>query len=187
MKYMNIPNALSLSRIVFLPILYVYIFIGAQLEFLVGYIILGATDFLDGFLARLLHQVTKLGKVLDTVADIMFYFSTLYFIMYLYPQVIAFNEVLLWVFIVFYVGAYGISIVLFKKPIQIHTNHLRLNAVLVYLVPILSYFIDTRSFVSMTLISFIIAYIEEFIIFFKYGAVDVDTRSIWELRKKERP
>ncbi len=185
-KNINVPNALSISRIIFLPALYVYFFLGSQLEFLVGYIILGATDWLDGFLARALKQVTHLGKILDTVADILFYFSTLFFIAYAYPFIIASNMVLLIIFMCFYLGAFIISIVLFKKPIQLHTNHLRLNAVFVYAVLIVSTFTDSTLFVSLTLISFMIAYVEEIVIFIKFGEVDIDTRSIWSLIKKRR-
>lgn len=185
-KNMNIPNALSISRIVFLPILYVYFFIGSQLEFLIGYIILGATDWLDGFLARALNQVTHLGKILDTVADILFYFSTLFFITYAYPFIIASNIYLLIAFMCFYLGAFIISTILFKKPIQLHTNHLRLNAVFVYAVLIVSTFTDSTLFVSITLISFMIAYVEEIMIFILFGEVDIDTRSIWSLIKKRR-
>ena len=185
-KNMNIPNVLSASRIIFLPILYLYFFIGTQLEFLIGYILLGATDWLDGFLARALNQVTHLGKILDTVADILFYFSTLFFITYAYPYVIESNIVLLIVFMCFYLGAFILSTILFKKPIQLHTNHLRLNAVFVYAVLIVSTFTDATIFVSITLISFMIAYVEEMIIFIKFGEVDIDTRSIWSLIKKRR-
>jgi len=185
-KNINVPNALSISRIIFLPALYVYFFLGSQLEFLVGYIILGATDWLDGFLARALKQVTHLGKILDTVADILFYFSTLFFIAYAYPFIIASNMYLLIIFMCFYLGAFIISIILFKKPIQLHTNHLRLNAVCVYAVLIVSTFTDSTLFVSLTLISFMIAYVEEIVIFIKFGEVDIDTRSIWSLIKKRR-
>jgi cardiolipin synthase len=72
-KNFNLPNILSSLRVILLPILYVFALIGMRLEFLVAYIIIGSTDALDGFLARLLNQVTKLGKFLDTVADILFY------------------------------------------------------------------------------------------------------------------
>lgn len=185
-KNMNIPNVLSASRIIFLPILYIYFFIGTQLEFLIGYILLGATDWLDGFLARALHQVTHLGKILDTVADILFYFSTLFFITISYPYIIEANIIWLIIFMCFYLGAFITSTILFKKPIQLHTNHLRLNAVFVYFVLIVSTFTDATLFVSIILISFIVAYIEEIMIFILFGEVDIDTRSIWPLIKKRR-
>jgi cardiolipin synthase len=37
----------------------------------------GLTDFLDGYLARKLDQTTKLGKMLDPVADRLYIFATL--------------------------------------------------------------------------------------------------------------
>ena len=39
--------------------------------------IAGLTDFLDGYVARKLNQTTKLGKLLDPVADRLYIFATL--------------------------------------------------------------------------------------------------------------
>lgn len=185
-KNVNIPNALSISRIIFLPLLYYFALNWLKLEFLISYIFIGITDALDGFLARLLNQVTKLGKILDTVADIFFYFSTLFFLYYFYPEIISFNENLIYIFLLVFLLAYVISIIKFKKPIQIHTNHLRFNAVLVYLIMIFSYFFDTRFFATIILLSFIIGFIEEIIIFIKFDNFTADTRSVWELIKKRK-
>ncbi|MGB0202626.1 MAG: CDP-alcohol phosphatidyltransferase family protein [Acholeplasmataceae bacterium] len=185
-KNFNLPNILSSLRVVLLPILYVFALIGMHLEFLIAYIIIGSTDALDGFLARLLNQVTKLGKFLDTVADILFYFSTLFFITYFYPDRIIPNTWLIIVFMIIYLGAFIISIVKTGKPMQIHTTHLRINATLVYFLVILSYFFDTTFVVTAILISFIIGYIEEIAIFIKFGSVDQDTKSYRSLMQKEK-
>lgn len=185
-KNFNLPNILSSLRVVLLPILYVFALIGMHLEFLIAYIIIGSTDALDGFLARLLNQVTKLGKFLDTVADILFYFSTLFFITYFYPDRIIPNTWLIIVFMIIYLGAFIVSIVKTGKPMQIHTTHLRINATLVYFLVILSYFFDTTFVVTAILISFIIGYIEEIAIFIKFGSVDQDTKSYRSLMIKEK-
>jgi cardiolipin synthase len=185
-KNFNLPNILSSLRVILLPILYVFALIGMHLEFLIAYIIIGSTDALDGFLARLLNQVTKLGKFLDTVADILFYFSTLFFITYFYPDRIIPNTWLIIVFMIIYLGAFIVSIVKTGKPMQIHTTHLRINATLVYFLVILSYFFDTTFVVTAILISFIIGYIEEIAIFIKFGSVDQDTKSYRSLMKKEK-
>lgn len=185
-KNFNLPNILSSLRVILLPILYVFALIGMHLEFLIAYIIIGSTDALDGFLARLLNQVTKLGKFLDTVADILFYFSTLFFITYFYPDRIIPNTWLIIVFMIIYLGAFIVSIVKTGKPMQIHTTHLRINATFVYFLVILSYFFDTTFVVTAILISFIIGYIEEIAIFIKFGSVDQDTKSYRSLMQKEK-
>ncbi len=86
---------------------------------------------------------------------------------------------------VFYLGAFIISIIKTGKPMQIHTTHLRVNATLVYFLVILSYFFDTTYVVTAILLSFIIGYIEEIAIFMKFGAVDQDTKSYRSLLKKK--
>jgi len=82
---LNVPNFLSLSRIVFLPLLFVFVIKDMRLTFLIGFIILGSTDYFDGLIARKFNQKTELGKSLDSIADIFFYVSSAYFIYKLYP------------------------------------------------------------------------------------------------------
>lgn len=70
---MNLPNKLSLLRIIFVPIImliYLTNFIPAK-ELVVTVIFLFAifTDFLDGYIARKYNLVTDLGKFLDPIAD----------------------------------------------------------------------------------------------------------------------
>ena len=66
---LNLPNCLTLLRILTIPIflefLSYHFFWEALLVFAVG----GLTDFLDGFVARWMNQQTALGAYLDPVAD----------------------------------------------------------------------------------------------------------------------
>ena len=65
----TVPNLLSLLRLVLLPV-YLSTYLKGQYLTAGGILLLSClTDLLDGFLARKLHQVTDLGKVLDPLAD----------------------------------------------------------------------------------------------------------------------
>ena len=71
---MNLPNALTLLRIFLVPILVVVLLTRARTSggLLLGAAIFGlavATDYLDGYFARRRNQVTKLGILLDPIAD----------------------------------------------------------------------------------------------------------------------
>lgn len=63
-------NLVTLVRLGMVPV-FLWLLFGtghrAVAAWLLG--VLGATDWVDGFLARRLHQVSNLGKVLDPVAD----------------------------------------------------------------------------------------------------------------------
>ncbi len=70
--YFNLPNSLTLSRILLIPV-FVYLFsdptaersLAAALVFTTA----ALTDLLDGYVARRRGQITNLGKLLDPVAD----------------------------------------------------------------------------------------------------------------------
>ena len=69
---MNLPNSLTLIRIVLTPLLvYLLIYISEVYSIIAAAVFLAAalTDWLDGHLARRRRQVTNLGKLLDPVAD----------------------------------------------------------------------------------------------------------------------
>lgn len=66
----TLPNAVSLLRLLGVP-LFLWLVLGpeADLWALVVLMISGFTDWLDGYLARRMHQTSKLGEILDPVAD----------------------------------------------------------------------------------------------------------------------
>lgn len=69
---MNIPNILTLARIVFIPLLVLLFYLpyGWSMSLAAGLFALASiTDWLDGYLARLWNQSTPFGAFLDPVAD----------------------------------------------------------------------------------------------------------------------
>ncbi len=69
---MNIPNSLTSLRILLIPF-FIFFLMNRRFEEAFAVFAAGSvTDALDGFLARRLHQTTKVGKILDPVADKLF-------------------------------------------------------------------------------------------------------------------
>ncbi|MCK7543135.1 CDP-diacylglycerol--glycerol-3-phosphate 3-phosphatidyltransferase [Marinobacter bryozoorum] len=69
---MNLPNILTLSRIVMIPVFVAIFYLPVQWSYVVSaaiFAVAGATDWLDGYLARKLDQSTPFGAFLDPVAD----------------------------------------------------------------------------------------------------------------------
>jgi len=69
---MNIPNLLTLARIVFIPLLVVLFYLPFDWSLMVAAGLFGLaslTDWLDGYLARRWNQSTPFGAFLDPVAD----------------------------------------------------------------------------------------------------------------------
>ncbi len=65
----NIPNTLCLLRILLIPVFLVLMIQGKIVEAFAVFFLAGFTDVLDGFAARLLHQKTKIGALLDPAGD----------------------------------------------------------------------------------------------------------------------
>ncbi len=70
---MNLPNKLSVLRLILIPIFTAVFFITAiPYNYLISAVIFALaafTDFLDGYIARKYNLVTNLGKFLDPIAD----------------------------------------------------------------------------------------------------------------------
>ncbi len=71
-RVLTVPNALSALRLACVPVFVVLMLQPHRRDWFAAAVLLGAlgaTDWVDGFLARRLDQVSTLGKVLDPVAD----------------------------------------------------------------------------------------------------------------------
>ena len=82
---MNVPNGISLLRILFVPVIIILMLVNisnhsiivngnyhlsiTQLIAGILFIIASVSDFLDGYLARKLNQITIFGKFFDAIAD----------------------------------------------------------------------------------------------------------------------
>lgn len=69
---MNIPNTITFSRLIGIPFLLYGLYIPtpqAKWICLTIFLIAALTDWLDGYLARKLNQITDLGKFLDPLVD----------------------------------------------------------------------------------------------------------------------
>lgn len=68
----TVPNLLSLVRLLSLPVVYHYLTTSRLgLGLLLGFIF-GATDWVDGYVARRFNQMTRLGQLLDPLSDRVF-------------------------------------------------------------------------------------------------------------------
>lgn len=68
----SLPNLLTISRIVVIPVIFMMVYIHATLWQLVAailFIVASITDYLDGYLARSRNETSAFGRLLDPIAD----------------------------------------------------------------------------------------------------------------------
>ena len=82
-RILTIPNVITVVRLLCLP-LFLWLLFHEENRVAAAWLLggLGATDFLDGYIARHFHQTSKLGKVLDPVADRVLLFTAILAILY---------------------------------------------------------------------------------------------------------
>jgi len=66
---MNLPNSLTVFRILLIPFFLGFLIYGLYGQALLTLIVAGLTDILDGVIARMANQRTQLGAYLDPLAD----------------------------------------------------------------------------------------------------------------------
>ena len=72
MFQLNLPNALTVMRILLVPVVVVALIVeapGGDVIAAIVFALAAITDGLDGYIARTQHSVTTFGKVMDPVAD----------------------------------------------------------------------------------------------------------------------
>lgn len=103
-QLLTVPNLVTFGRLACIPV-FCWLLFGVDSRMAAGILLgaLGASDFLDGYLARRLGQATEFGAILDPVADRLMFFAA----------VIAMavdGDVALWFAIVALVREFGLSV-----------------------------------------------------------------------------
>ena len=74
----TIPNAVSFARLIGVPVfLYLILAVHADVAAVIVLAVGGSSDWIDGYLARRLNQVSRLGELMDPLADRLYIFATL--------------------------------------------------------------------------------------------------------------
>src|SRR5262245_38640195 len=77
-RILTVPNAISFARLLGVPLfLYLLLVAHADVAAVVVLAVGGTTDWVDGYVARRLDQVSKLGELLDPLADRLYILATL--------------------------------------------------------------------------------------------------------------
>jgi cardiolipin synthase len=82
-RVLTIPNIVSMVRLAGLP-LFLWLILVPEADgwALLVLMLSGISDYLDGYLARKLHQTSRLGEILDPVADRLYILSTVFGLAY---------------------------------------------------------------------------------------------------------
>lgn len=139
MKY--VPNILSVSRIlVSVALIFVPVFSPA---FCVLYVLAGISDMLDGFIARRYNACTKLGSIIDSIADFVFVAVCLYkilpaltFPLWLYLCVALIAAIKLSTFV--------LGFILYHKPCMLHTIPNKIAGFVLFVLPLFLVFFDIK-------------------------------------------
>ena len=85
----KLPNQITLIRLILVPLLWIFALYQQYVIFGILFGIAGITDFLDGFIARKLKQISKFGSTFDTLADYILGLSAIIWIWLLFPEFIS--------------------------------------------------------------------------------------------------
>lgn len=137
---MNLPNILTLLRMLMVPAVIVCFATNHPLWALFFFLLASATDVLDGYLARKFNQITNFGKVMDPLADKLMLITTL---ICLYLT----GRIPMWVPIVIGVKEctmITVAACLYRKDIILPSNFFgKLATVLFTVAVLMSFFSDT--------------------------------------------
>jgi cardiolipin synthase len=77
-RILTVPNLISFVRLLGVPLfLYLFLVVRADVAAVVVLAVGGLSDWVDGYVARRLRQVSRLGELLDPVADRLYILATL--------------------------------------------------------------------------------------------------------------
>ena len=80
----NLPNLLTLSRIVVIPVIFLSLYIQSVWWAFIAavlFIVASITDYFDGYLARARGETSALGRLMDPIADKLLVTSALVIIL----------------------------------------------------------------------------------------------------------
>ena len=179
----NLPNFVSCIRLLMAPVL-LSLAINQQPNWFLGVLVFTVfTDVLDGFLARLLNQITEMGSRLDSWGDFFVYTTMAVSAWLLWPEIVVRELFYFIIIVVSFTLPVLVGLIKFKSLTSYHTWSVK-AAVAVTIVSYLLLFsglLDWPFKVAAVICTY--AAIEEIAITFTIHREHVDVRTIWQALK----
>ncbi|AFK86497.1 MULTISPECIES: CDP-alcohol phosphatidyltransferase family protein [Thermoanaerobacterium] len=159
---MNIPNTLTLIRFVLIPV-FVYSFFyinNGNIYAAVVFLISGITDVLDGYIARHYNQITKVGILMDPLADKLMIITVL---LSLWAKGVIPFFIILIVIIKEVTMIIGAFILYKRRDITIPANRFGKTATLLFYVAIIFSIFDWPYGLTLMIIALLLALVAFFI------------------------
>lgn len=181
----TLPNLLTSLRFVSTPFLLWLAWSGYGTAFLVLLAITFLSDVLDGMAARMLHQESEIGALLDSWADIVIYSTIAISAWWLWPEMVRREYIYVWVTVLSYLLPVIVGIIKFHAFTSYHTWAVK------YAVSIMG-----LSFFLLVIFNFVwlfriaaficlLAAIEEMLISIKLSELRSNVRSLWHVMKEQ--
>ncbi|NOQ90549.1 MAG: CDP-alcohol phosphatidyltransferase [Gammaproteobacteria bacterium] len=185
-EIVNLPNLVSVIRILMAPVLFYFAFT-QQPNWFIGILLFAEfTDVLDGFLARTLNQITKMGSHLDSWGDFVIYTTIAICAWILWPDILQ-REILYFTIIVlsFTLPAL-IGFIKFHRFTSYHTWSVKLAVV----ITIISYILLFSGLLDwpfrVAAVFCLYAALEEIAITLLIHHEHVDVRTVWQALRYNR-
>ncbi|BBI36197.1 CDP-diacylglycerol--glycerol-3-phosphate 3-phosphatidyltransferase [Cohnella abietis] len=169
---MNVPNMLTMSRFVLIPLFLFFYFNDQTITALSIVLVAGLTDFLDGYIARKSGQVTVTGSMLDPLADKLMMLAVV--VALLIKSVLPLSAFLVMAFreLVMIIGS---AIYHFRGLKTVPANLFGKVTTILYYVAILLLFLELRGGVTVFWCGIVLSFLTSVIYFMKFKSINQTT------------
>ena len=186
LRTFNLPSLVSLIRIGLAPVLVFFALNQMEFWFLGVLLFSGFTDFLDGFLARTLNQITAFGAHLDSWGDFAIYSTMAICAWILWPGIVEREMLYFAMIIASFSFPVAVGLIKFRRLTSYHTWSVKVAVVVTFIGYVLLFAeIAHWPFVLASLVC-VYAGIEQILITLTINRERVNVSSIWAAMKYEQ-
>jgi cardiolipin synthase len=135
-QILTIPNILSFFRLALIPVIvWLYVFKNSPEWTIAVLIVSGATDIIDGFIARHFNMTSDFGKAIDPLADKLTQIAVLFCLLTRFPLILLPIVIML----IKEIGSFILRFIVYKKTEKVESAswHGKMTTVLIYLTMLL--------------------------------------------------
>lgn len=149
---LSLPNALSILRLTLVALAWIPALAGHNRVVAVLAATAGATDILDGMIARAWHQTSRLGSHLDSIADLILILSILAWLWLLRPEFLLEHREVLAGWVTLGAAALVVGLIRFRRVGDLHLRSTKVAGALAHLFVLWLLFTGSYPRVAFTIV-----------------------------------